>query len=706
MYNNRKDSVESESGDLVNIPGFEQSYRLFLEEVSNIHRSSFCNFKNIFQGRDVVLLGCGATLNFYEPIRDAIHVGVNHSFLKNEIPLDYFVTTDYNISIINNIKTIKATKFIGRTALYPRICYPTTKIAEAGGSPYFVYDANFLPSLSRFNIFENPFPDYHSVIFIALQIVLLGNPAKIYLVGCDCVPNHFDTNEGGKFLIHSTFVRSWQLFREMLQEKSPSLPIISVNPIGLKDFFIDLYQNKAAVDACAFEAMGESQEKIIGAARAAAQAAPTNLGVAALLGRLLQKNGCLSEASKYLRTNLKKFPSWSDGIRLLANILSEQGELQKAARIAIQGIQKTPDDLELRCCAVSLLKKIGNNKKADALIENGPNDFSSYYGYRLFFAVAPKALQELNPMECLIQMKNALSYYKNPYEGDQWILFIQLLIKNNQISAAENFIKSGFERNHSWNEGYFQRSFLEEHRGQIEKSIDSVCKAIYLAPLAISYRARLAGLLREQGQLDQAISVVDEVLHICPRWSEGLFLRSTVWEIKNNIDNALNDAEAACTNDPSVTWLWRWLCELCLRHGKSDTAKKAAQTGIKLNVTEGWPYHALFRINEHVGSIHEIEYYARMAVKNSPDVLIYREYLASCLQGQHKLDEAEAVIHEAIRTGTKIGWAWRRLSWIYKERGDIDKAIEMAQRAISEDPADASLIKNLEQLKNFFKQSD
>lgn len=659
--------------------------------------------KNIFYGRDVVLVGCGETLNFYEPLKDTVHVGVNHAFLKKDIGLDYLIVSDYNTSIINSIEKIQAKKFIGKTILYPKICHDDDTIAEVGGSPYFIYDSSFLPNLARFDIFKEPFPDYHSVIFTALQIVLLGNPKKIYLAGCDCIPNHFDTDDGGKFLVHSTFVKSWKIFRNMLQQNNPDLPVISINPIGLKGVFIDLYQNKAAVDASYFDAMGGSENEALAAARAAACAAPENLGVAALLCRLLQKKGCLFEAKEYLLAHLKKAPSWANGVRLLASILMEQGQLFKAVEITNQGTKDAPDDLELRCFFVSLLKKIGRKHEADSAIKFGPKGFSSYYGYRLFWRAITKLEKDEDVVECIKQMRIAFSYYKNPCAGEQCLFYFQILLKNNMIEEAERFIKYGLELNPSWEEGYFQRSFLEQRNGQLEKAIESVSKAIYLAPLAIAYRARLAGLLRELGHLDQALAIVDEVLQISPQWADGFFLRSTIWEKSGDLENAFTDAETACANDPSITWLWKWFCELSLRQGKIDTAEKAAQIGVQLNANEGWAYYALFKIHEHTGEINNVIFYIKMAIEKSPEILIYREYLASCLQEQGKLDEAETITREAIQRDPKLGWAWRRLSWIYRDRGDFQNAIKMAKRAVLEDPADISLIENLEQLKTMRK---
>ena len=56
---------------------------------SVVNQRAFSEFKNIHNGQSVVLIGAGPTVNYFEPIRDAIYVGCNRAFLRDDINFNY-----------------------------------------------------------------------------------------------------------------------------------------------------------------------------------------------------------------------------------------------------------------------------------------------------------------------------------------------------------------------------------------------------------------------------------------------------------------------------------------------------------------------------------------------------------------------------------------------------------------------------------------
>ena len=79
--------------------------------VAELHKKTFTPFKNKHQNQEIVVIGTGPTAKLYTPLKDAIHLGVNHSFLLENIKLDYFFIQDFSerkdmIKDINNLKSI------------------------------------------------------------------------------------------------------------------------------------------------------------------------------------------------------------------------------------------------------------------------------------------------------------------------------------------------------------------------------------------------------------------------------------------------------------------------------------------------------------------------------------------------------------------------------------------------------------------------
>ena len=89
-----------------------------------------------------------------------------------------------------------------------------------------------------------PIGDWKGCVFSALQFALYTNPKEIYLVGCDCSDQgHFHTErievENSSTLSYQ--YTSWQFFQEYVSRYFPHTEIISVNPVGLKGMFKDVY---------------------------------------------------------------------------------------------------------------------------------------------------------------------------------------------------------------------------------------------------------------------------------------------------------------------------------------------------------------------------------------------------------------------------------------------------------------------------------
>ena len=83
-----------------------------------------------------------------------------------------------------------------------------------------------------------------SVAFPAMQFALWTNPQRIYLVGCDCSTGHFDNTpfnnlDGLEDLTH--LINRWINLKKFVECYYPNTEIISVNPVGLKGLFRDVY---------------------------------------------------------------------------------------------------------------------------------------------------------------------------------------------------------------------------------------------------------------------------------------------------------------------------------------------------------------------------------------------------------------------------------------------------------------------------------
>jgi hypothetical protein len=230
---------------------------------SNLHQKTFGEFKNKHNGKNIVIVGAGPTLNYFEPIENAIYIGVNRVFLNNNIKFDYLFALDKAglatdkenyLDRFIEYKGNNCIKFIGDQNLGKDWQIPEGKILSAGIRRYKT-TSNYLPSEFALDIESQALGNFATVAMQALQFALYTNPKKIYLVGMDCnigTMGHFKggitdvAKLRGQKLCATTFkiIDNWNEAQEFQETYYPDTEIISLNPVGLKGLFTDSYSEK------------------------------------------------------------------------------------------------------------------------------------------------------------------------------------------------------------------------------------------------------------------------------------------------------------------------------------------------------------------------------------------------------------------------------------------------------------------------------
>lgn len=224
--------------------------------VAKEHSKIFPQFKNKHLNKEGVLIATGPTLLHYNPLKSKIHIAVNNAYKK--IVPDYWFAIDGQ-NIYQNYEELKATnfvKFYGQCIIQsPFHQYrsidettyfhiPDSAVENSNNGYKFYFDH---PSL-RINrdIESQPLPDLGSCVFSAIYFAIYTGIKKLYIVGCDSKNNGYFNGaiqkiewETGE--VQRNLLRGWRLMKEYIEIFHPDVEIISVNPVGLKGMFRDVY---------------------------------------------------------------------------------------------------------------------------------------------------------------------------------------------------------------------------------------------------------------------------------------------------------------------------------------------------------------------------------------------------------------------------------------------------------------------------------
>lgn len=221
-------------------------------EVSCVNTVAFAEYRNAFRGKDVVIVATGPTMNNYVPIENAVHIGINSSFRREDIPLDYLFVQDGRSSFLEKkyagMEKLKCTIFMGRVlkrSPYGFSEFPEEYRLSSNVKNYYL-DHVWPNERIYTDICHHPVSGGISVVFSALHFALYTCPRRIYLVGCDVAPNgYFDGTIDKECLMNDStvavMVERYRMTKEFAQMHYPETEIVSINPVGLKGMFRDVY---------------------------------------------------------------------------------------------------------------------------------------------------------------------------------------------------------------------------------------------------------------------------------------------------------------------------------------------------------------------------------------------------------------------------------------------------------------------------------
>lgn len=217
------------------------------------HEKVLWPYKDIYKGKSIVICGAGPSLVKYKPMSNCVHIGLNRVFERKEIKFDYIFAWDLaNLMkddplFYKKLLDYPAKKILGK--------FINDDLAQVNEEIQKELDAITVYSSARYGLLSNihdpiihddlhyyPLMDFGSVVFGALHFAIYTGATKIYLVGIDNSLNGYFTEQyKQRFLQTNEIYSGFQKVRRFMSAKHPSVEIISINPVGLKGLFNDIY---------------------------------------------------------------------------------------------------------------------------------------------------------------------------------------------------------------------------------------------------------------------------------------------------------------------------------------------------------------------------------------------------------------------------------------------------------------------------------
>ena len=254
MFKKIKDKVNERTRDLK----FANAYSI---AALKYNHEAFSDIKGCNKGKVVALCATGPSIADYKPIPDVFHVAVNRAVLFDKVRFEWLIVADWRgIDFVQDkVAEYDCVKFFAhqigqyesqipesfRMRCNARRYYTDSFLTHSGFKSRFVCDIDAMPIGNMANI-----------ALQAMQILLFSYPKEILLVGVDASnkghfaePQKLQKND----IMHMRELQKactdiektltkWTELKEFAKVFYPDVTIKSVNPVGLKGVFEDIYQ--------------------------------------------------------------------------------------------------------------------------------------------------------------------------------------------------------------------------------------------------------------------------------------------------------------------------------------------------------------------------------------------------------------------------------------------------------------------------------
>jgi predicted O-linked N-acetylglucosamine transferase (SPINDLY family) len=258
--------------------------------------------------------------------------------------------------------------------------------------------------------------------------------------------------------------------------------------------------------------------------------------------------------------------------------------------------------------------------------------------------------------------------------------------QNGRLAEAETIYRQVLARFSDHAEALHLLGVLASQRGQMDRAIELIGRAIAVDPAVALYHCNLGEICRRSGQPDRAIAHFYRATELKPGAADAHNNLGTVlWE-KGRLEEALAAYRRAIELKPDHVEAHSNLGVVLNQQGRLNDAIAAYSRALQLRPDHAEVHSNLGDALKDQGRLEEAIGTYRRAIQLRPDLAQTHNNLGNALKDLGRLDEAIAAYRRAIQLRPGNAAAHSNLGIALKNQGRLDEAIAAYQRAIELEP--------------------
>jgi tetratricopeptide (TPR) repeat protein len=393
-------------------------------------------------------------------------------------------------------------------------------------------------------------------------------------------------------------------------------------------------------------------------------------------------------------------PTNENAVAVRAALYAEQHDYVNAIAVASTAVQKNPGSAELRELLTNLYLANRQSKEAEEqmrrIIELRPGELAP----RLQLASYLRKSHDLDGAQTVLEEAEKASHtWKDATKVDQARLALVDFIATERSRAQGEKLLRGFIAQQPDNyELRFGLGSLLVRNGATQEGISVFQEVIdrdHQGVHGLSARDRIAAIRFQQGQFQQARTLVDEVLKNNPRDDDALILRGNLALGSNDATGAIGDFRAVLRDRPQSPVLQRSLAKAYLMKGQSGLAEEAlraalqqapADTGARLDLAD--QLAAGGRLDQALTTLND-------GVKAAPRSLALHVALIRAYLKKQDGAAARAAAEDLKATAPESPLGPYFLGLVALQMGKLDESATQLEKALAMKPGDLEILQAL-----------
>lgn len=361
------------------------------------------------------------------------------------------------------------------------------------------------------------------------------------------------------------------------------------------------------------------------------------------------------KAERLLRDVLAIAPGQPDALHLMGTLALSRGQLDEAVRL----FDRSAD---AGCSDPGLFARLGVARRAQGQVEVA----------EAAFARAAELAQHLT--------------------GPALVQFAQMLMSSGRAAEAAALFRTSLTRSPTDPAGHEGLAAALEELGDMEGAIDVYRRALALAPGIMAFHFNLANCLKAVGQPQESVDHYEKALTLKPDFAEAAHNLGEALRASGRLEDAIAAYRRALDIRPDLVQSHNSLALMLKESGQLEEAIEACEKAIAIN-----PKYA--EAHSNLGNIHQlarrhdqaIPAYRR-AIELRPEFTVIRANLAEACRALGRLDEAEALLTEALGRDPAMLRAYVDLGIVLLQKGAREAALESCDACLARAPGNTAAL--------------